>query len=108
MICPKCEYEYVKGIRMCPDCNVELVSIEDFEGNLVNPEDYVVIYTSSDQIEMEMLKSNLSGAGIESLILVQKDRSLPIVGDLAVIKLLVRRDQSEDALTIISDINNPG
>lgn len=105
MICPNCEYEFVKGVSNCPDCNIELISEEDFEGNLTHHADWLVIYTSSDRIEMEMLKSNLAGANIEALILSQKDSSYPAVGDLAVIKLLVKKSDSEDASAIIADIN---
>ncbi len=105
MICPKCEYEYVEGVETCPDCNIELITVNDFEGKLVHPEDWVVVYTTSDQIEAEMLKSNLAGADIEALILSQKDRNYPAVGDLAIIKLLSKREDSIEAATIIEDIN---
>lgn len=105
MICPKCEYEYVTGIANCPDCKIELVSVDDFEGSLTHHADWLVVYTSSDSIEMEMLKSNLAGADIEALILSQKDSSYPAVGDLAVIKLLVKKTDAEDAASIINDIN---
>jgi hypothetical protein len=105
MICPNCEYEYVKGVSNCPDCNIELVSENEFEGNLTHHSDWLVIYTSSDGIEMEMLKANLAGANIEALILSQKDSSYPAVGDLAVIKLLVKKSDAEDAVAIINDIN---
>jgi hypothetical protein len=106
MICPNCEYDYVKGITNCPDCNIELISEEEFQGNLTHHSDWLVIYTSSDRIEMEMLKSNLAGADIEALILSQKDSSYPAVGDLAIIKLLVKKSDATDAATIINDINN--
>jgi hypothetical protein len=105
MICPSCEYEYVKGVSNCPDCKIELISEDEFEGNLIHHADWLVVYTSSDAIEMEMLKSNLAGANIEALILSQKDSSYPAVGDLAVIKLLVKKDDAEDASAIINDIN---
>ena len=36
MICPNCEYEYIESVKTCPDCGSELVSTEDFEGNLVD------------------------------------------------------------------------
>ena len=105
MICPKCEYEYIDGVETCPDCNETLIPVKDFEGNLVHHEDWVVVYSTSDQIEAEMLKSNLAGADIESLILSQKDRNYPGVGDLAVVKLLTKKVDSAEAVTIIDDIN---
>ena len=52
-----------------------------------------------------MLKSNLEGAEIEVLILNQNDSSFPVVGDLSVTKLLVKKSDAEDAITIINDIN---
>ncbi|MGK9368805.1 putative signal transducing protein [Melioribacter sp. Ez-97] len=106
MICPKCEYEYVEGIKECPDCGTPLVTREEFEGHLLHPEDWVVVYTCSDNIEAEMYKANLESADIETLILSQKDRNYPTVGDLAVIKILVKRDDAESALEIIRDINS--
>jgi len=105
MICPKCEYEYHDGVTVCPDCNTELVTLENFEGNLVHPKDWIIIYSCADAVEADMLKSNLEGAEIEALILNQNDSSFPVVGDLSVVKLLVKRDDVEDALAIIDDIN---
>ena len=105
MVCPKCETEYVEGIKVCPDCGTELVTREDFEGHLVHPSDYVIIYTTDDNSEAQMLKANLDSADIETHILGQKDSSFPAVGDLAVIKILVRKKDTEEALKIIEDIN---
>jgi hypothetical protein len=53
-----------------------------------------------------MLKANLKGAEIEALVLSQKDRSYPGVGDLSVVKLLVKKDSAQEALEIINDINS--
>lgn len=106
MICPNCEYEYVDSVKICPDCGVELVTNKEFEGNLVHHSDWIVIYTTSESYEAEMYKNNLEGADIEALILGQKDSSFPAVGDLAVIKLLVRKKDAETALQIIEDINS--
>jgi len=106
MICPKCELEFIDSVAVCPDCGEKLVSKEEFEGNLVHPSDWVVVYTTSENYEAEMFKANLLGAEIDSLILGQKDRNYPAVGDLAVIKLLVKKDDAENALEIINDINS--
>lgn len=105
MICPKCEYEYHEGVTTCPDCSAELVSVEDFEGNLIHPKDWVIVYSCENEVEADMLKANLEGADIESLILNQNDRSFPVVGDLSVVKLLVKKRDANDAVAIINDIN---
>ncbi|MBU0472687.1 MAG: DUF2007 domain-containing protein [Bacteroidetes bacterium] len=105
MICPKCEYEYHRGMSVCPDCGEELVTNKEFEGHLVHPKDWVIVYSCADSIEANMLKSNLEGAEIEVLILNQNDSSFPGVGDLSIIKILTKRVDAEDAIAIISDIN---
>jgi len=104
MICPKCEYEYVKDIKVCPDCEAELIPFEEFEGNLVHHSDWIVLYTCEMAYEAEMLKSNLEGADIQTLILNQKDSSFPTDGDLSVIKLLVKKTDAEIAANIVNDI----
>ncbi len=107
MICPDCEYEYIEGIDTCPDCNTELILVDEFEGNLLNPKDWVIVYTCSEKYKADMLKSNLDGAEIESIILSQADSSYVVTaGDLAVIKLLVKKTDAQTAAEIIKDINN--
>jgi len=105
VICPKCEYEYHRGMSVCPDCGETLVTNNDFKGHLINPKDWIIVYSCAAGLEASMLKSNLEGAEIEVLILNQNDSSFPVVGDLSVTKLLVKKSDAEDAITIINDIN---
>lgn len=106
MICLKCEAEYIDGITVCPDCNTELITNEDFEGHLIHPEDWVIVYSCAEDLEADMLKSNLEGANIEVLLLNQNDHNFPVIGNLSVIKVLVKKTDAQDASAIINDINS--
>jgi len=106
-ICPNCNYEYVEGVTICPDCGVHLVD----ESLLEEPEDWTeenweVVFTSSKDYEVEMLKDNLENAGITATILRQADRNFPAPGDLAIIKLLVRSEDVNAALDFIQNLNS--
>jgi predicted amidophosphoribosyltransferase len=106
MICPKCEYEYTEAVKSCPDCGSNLVTAEDFEGNLVHHSDWLVACNCGDNIEAEMMKTNLESAGIESLILSQSDRSFPLEGNMSIVKVLIKKTDAEEASAIINDILN--
>jgi uncharacterized protein YqgQ len=97
--CPNCIYEYVEGIKVCPDCGTQLVK------ELID-HDWVVVYTSDQLYDVQMMKDELESAEIESNILSQKDSSFPATGDLAVIKLLVKTEDASSALNFINEIKN--
>ena len=106
MICPKCEYEYIDGVTVCPDCNSQLITNENYEGHLIHPDDWVIVYSCAEDLEADMQKSNLESADIETLILNQNDHNFPVIGDLSVIKVLVKKTDAQDASAIINDINS--
>ena len=104
-VCPNCNYEYVEGITFCPDCGAALVDPEFIE----KPEEWTeknweTVYITNKEYEADMIKDNLQGAGIISEILVQKDRNFPALGDLGIIKLLVRKEDIPAALNYIDRI----
>lgn len=104
-VCPNCNYEYVDGVAICPDCNVKLVEekeLQDFEK--LSESDWVLVYTTFDELEVEMIKDNLESAGIKATVFSQKDRSFPVPGDLSPIKLLVRKSDLQPALNFIEDL----
>ncbi|MFH1194196.1 MAG: hypothetical protein V1720_00710 [bacterium] len=107
MICPKCEAEYVKGIATCADCEIELIPREEFERQLTKPSDWIIVSVCSEIYIADMLKANLEGAGIETVIISQKDSNFPSIGDFSVIKVMVKKVNADDAVKIIEDIDNP-
>ena len=106
-VCPNCTYEYVEGIAICPDCNSPLVdesALQKFDE--LNEADWVLVYTSGDELEIGMLKGLLESAGLKVNVLSQKDHNLPVPGDLSVVKLLVRKNDVKSAITYIQDVKN--
>ncbi len=97
--CPNCTYEYVEGIKVCPDCGTSLVK------ELID-HDWVVVFTSDKEYEVQMIKDELESADIEANVLSQKDSSFPVTGDLAVIKLLVKTEDAASALNFINELKN--
>jgi hypothetical protein len=98
-VCPNCLYEYKEGIKVCPDCGTPLVK------ELID-HDWVVVYTSDQQYDVQMMKDALESAEIEATILSQKDSSFPVPGDLAIIKLLVKSEDASSALKFINELKN--
>ncbi|HEX7357535.1 MAG TPA: zinc-ribbon domain-containing protein [Ignavibacteriaceae bacterium] len=97
--CPNCTYEYKEGIKICPDCGTPLVK------ELIDHE-WVVVYTSDQEYDVQMVKDALESADIEATILSQKDSNFPATGDLAVIKLLVKTEDAASAINFIKELKN--
>ncbi len=97
--CPNCTYEYLEGIEKCPDCGTTLVE-ELIDHN------WVIVFTSDKEYEIQMMKDALESADIETNVLSQKDSNFPLTGDLAVIKLLVKSEDVSSAQKFIDEIKN--
>ena len=60
--------------------------------------DWVVVHTTSTQYEAQMIKANLEGAGIPTMVFSQNDRMYyTTVGDLAVTEVMVPKQMLDDA-----------
>ena len=106
-VCSNCNYEYVDGITICPDCNSKLVDENDLQNfEELSEADWVLVYTSYVELEISMLKGILESADLKVNVLSQKDHNLPMPGDLSVVKLLVRKNDVSSALNYIQDVRN--
>jgi hypothetical protein len=71
--CPKCKYEYVEGIEMCPDCDLKLIPKlhepkpeEHIDENLVTVGSYVT------DVQAQVAQFRLQDFGIQSVIANEK------------------------------------
>lgn len=97
--CPNCTYEYKEGIKVCPDCGTTLVE------ELIS-HDWVEVYSSDQEYDVQMMKDALESADIEATILSQKDSNFPVTGDLAIIRLLVKNEDTASALNFVNEFKN--
>ena len=103
-VCPSCGYEYVEGIAICPDCNTRLVNEKDLpKFEELNENDWVLVYTSGSEVEVDMLKDVLESGGLSASVLSQQDHNFPAPGDFSVVKLMVRKSDVDAALNYIRD-----
>ena len=68
---------------------------------------WVLVFTTNTEIEGNMYKANLEGAGIPVQVLSQVDSTrMFTVGDLAIVKIFVPEEYVSDALEIIQAIKD--
>ncbi len=103
--CPKCKSEYISGITICADCDIELVE-ELLEDEHFPSEFYSLIYTTGNSIEAVMLKDNLDSAGITAYILNQQDRNYQGTNNINLIKVYVASSDASDALEYVESLKN--
>ncbi|MFQ5809193.1 MAG: hypothetical protein ACE5JM_06205 [Armatimonadota bacterium] len=75
-VCPKCGYEYEAHVRVCPECQEELVAADDPrapEGRLAMAREYagrklVCIYRGPDELSVRRVDSALQAEGLPSVV----------------------------------------
>ncbi|MCX8056027.1 MAG: DUF2007 domain-containing protein [Ignavibacteria bacterium] len=103
-ICPNCNSEYEDTVITCADCGSLLVEKPVYDESLEKYKDWDEVYSTPHLYEAEMVRTNLETAGIESVILEQKDSSFPLGGELGEIKVLVPKFRVEEAKQILEKI----
>ena len=101
MFCPECKSEFIKGIKICPVCNVKLIDElpPEPEPEFVNYGEVLATYNPAD---IAFLKSLLDSEGIHYFF---KGEHFMYVRPLAdPVRLMVRTDQVEMALELLKDV----
>jgi len=101
MFCPKCKYEYIDAITVCPDCDVALVPQlpPEPEPEFVDFQEVLATYNPAD---IAFLKSLLDSESIQYFF---KGEHFMYVRPLAdPVRLMVRTDQVETVIAMLKDI----
>lgn len=101
--CPECRYEYVEGMKTCPDCNVELVDQRPEEPKeRWDDLEFVTVATFYFPMDADMAKLRLDLEGIESALVgaIIARVSRPETG-FQPIKLMVRAEDAGRARRIL-------
>jgi hypothetical protein len=103
--CPTCGYEFQEGIATCPDCKVPLLDKlpEAVDADEIS-EKWVVVRRVSVIGEGKIIRGLLVANSIPAVV---EDRSFGMIpetmGDLSVIKVMVREHDLERAEALLKD-----
>lgn len=100
MFCPNCKAEYVEGITICTDCEVELVDKLpeiDHEENAT----FVPVLSTKSMGDIAIIKSLLDEQGIEYFI--QGENMLHVLGSVDMAILNVKEEQADDVKELLKD-----
>jgi len=67
-VCPKCNYEYTEGIKICPDCKVELVEKVSEQEEDYKETKWVKLHSQPGRIYSEMVIEALKEKGIPCVL----------------------------------------
>lgn len=69
---------------------------------------WALVYTTSDDLEAQLIRDNLQAEGVDARVLSQKDHySIPVdLGDLSPVRVLVPAYSYSDAAALIAEHTN--
>ena len=77
--CPKCKYEYRKGMKVCPDCDVQLEDKlhEEPQPGAAIDDSWAPLTTASNRMELDIIQGVLESAGIPTFVQSQLSTIYP-------------------------------
>ena len=95
----------VCGADLCAECNKggDAHYLCDAHKDVQVVQGWAQVYTTSDELEAQLIRDNLEEEGVDSRVLSQKDHfSLPVdMGDLSQVRVLVPAYSYEEAADLI-------
>lgn len=89
-VCDKCDND-AEMHHACPD-HADVPVIEG----------WAQVYTTSDDVEADLIKENLQNEGVDAAVLSQKDRSFAVdLGELSPVRVLVPAYEYMDAIRVL-------
>jgi hypothetical protein len=101
MFCPHCRAEYVDGFDACPECGVALV--DDLGEESTEWAEFEQILTTFNAGDIALIKSILDGEGIAYYFLGEAFNYMEPLAQAP--RLMVRKEQAEQAREVLSDLN---
>ena len=109
MFCPHCRYEYLEGIRVCPDCGAALVAELPPEDEpeyiemvtVLKTHDTSVLLLAKSMLEEEGIPFFPKGDGINDLFAAGRIGFNPVVGS---IEIQVRIEDEPRAREILAEL----
>ena len=101
MFCPQCKSEFIEGIEICPECDVNLVDDlpPDPEPKFVDFEEVLATYNPAD---IALLKSILDSEDVTYFFKGEHFQNMRPWADPA--RLMIRKDQVEFVADLIKDL----
>lgn len=106
MFCPKCKCEYIKGIKVCPDCNVSLIKElpSETEFSELPMCNLVTVLTSTHPGTIALAKSILESEGIEYYVNNEFMQTVYGIGSGFPAEVIVKESDKENALLLLSTL----
>lgn len=101
----------VCGKRVCKECAVRRLGrfFCNNDEHVKMAFDWVAVWTCSTEYEAEMVRSNLVGGGIPSMVFSQSDHMyVTTMGNLAVVEVMVPKESVDDARAILTSLAAEG
>ena len=108
MFCPKCKHEYVEGIKVCPECNVDLVHELPDKMNIDTSPNLKIVtaFCSSNPGTVAIAKSILESENIQYKVKNEFMQVVYGIGNTAPAEIQVKEEDKEKAQSLLLPLIN--